>query len=424
MNSLLRLFQGGIARGTIRTSFVLGMRLVGQAGTLLIVARVLGPQQFGVFAGVAALAVMLGALASFGTNVLVLSEVSKDPARRRNVLPYAIPLTLGCGTILLAVYVTIINVAFQSAGVAFEVLILIGSAEMLLQPLLAVVSAEHLGLGRVARSQLLVILPLMLRLVAALLIFIVACADPLGAYSYAYFSASLFAFAFAMVTLPERWPTLQKWRVPRLNELGAAASYALINITATSPSELDKTLAIKALSLEASGLYSAGARILGAGMLPISAMMLSALPQLFRAERGPLKQAQRMTRWVISAALVYSFAFALLIWILAPAFTWVFGAGYQGIDIVIRSLALAAPGMAVRMAAGGVVMTLGKPMMRAGFEVSGLLLLIVATATLVPRYGVVGMALALACSEWGMAILGMSTAFYVLRKSRMFGHDA
>ena len=67
---------------------------------------------------------------------------------------------------------------------------------------------------------------------------------------------------------------------------------------------------------------------------------------------------------------------------------------------------------------------LGKPMMRAGFEVGGLFFLIVATLVLVPQVGVVGMTLALACSEWGMAILGVATAFFALRKSRMPGHDA
>ena len=53
--------SGPIAQSTLKTTAVLGVRLFVQAGTLLIVARMLGPEQFGVFVGVAALAVMLGA---------------------------------------------------------------------------------------------------------------------------------------------------------------------------------------------------------------------------------------------------------------------------------------------------------------------------------------------------------------------------
>src|SRR5690348_9623034 len=99
--------RGPIAQGTLRTSLVFGLRLVVQAGTLLLVARALGPDSFGAFAGVAALAVMLGTLATFGTHLLLLGEVSREPSRRTEILRHAVPLTLLCGGILLAVYLLI-----------------------------------------------------------------------------------------------------------------------------------------------------------------------------------------------------------------------------------------------------------------------------------------------------------------------------
>ena len=98
---------GRIAASAIRTSAVLGLRLVVQAGSLLLVARLLGPQQFGTFAGVAALAVLLGTLATFGTHLVLIGEMAKDPARRVQVLAYAMPTTLVCGGILLAAFLSI-----------------------------------------------------------------------------------------------------------------------------------------------------------------------------------------------------------------------------------------------------------------------------------------------------------------------------
>src|SRR5690625_5103504 len=107
MTLFTRHFKGPIARGTVRTRVVLGLRLVVQAGTLLIVGRRLGPGAFGVFAGVAALAVLLGTLSTFGMHLVLLGEVSKDPARRGEVLPYAIPASLLCGSLLLGIYCSI-----------------------------------------------------------------------------------------------------------------------------------------------------------------------------------------------------------------------------------------------------------------------------------------------------------------------------
>ncbi len=94
-------FRGPITRGTILTSTVLGLRLVVQAGTLLIVARLLGPADFGAFAGITALAVVLGTLSTFGMQLVLMEEVSRDPAQRDQVLANALPVTLTLGTLLL-----------------------------------------------------------------------------------------------------------------------------------------------------------------------------------------------------------------------------------------------------------------------------------------------------------------------------------
>ena len=60
------------------------------------------------------------------------------------------------------------------------------------------------------------------------------------------------------------------------------------------------------------------------------------------------------------------------------------------------------------MAAGSALMALGKPWMRVGFEITGLAILMVAASILTTYVGAEGMPLALACSEWGMAAIGLA----------------
>jgi O-antigen/teichoic acid export membrane protein len=374
----------------------------------------LGPQQFGAFAGVAALAVMLGTLATFGTHLVLLGEVSKDPARRSQVLCYAVPLTLLCGSALLGIYLLICTYVLADVGFPLIVLIVIGVTETLLQPFFVLPTAEHLALGRVARSQLLQTLPLAVRLVSAAAVFFFAPADPLTAYSFGYLTASLVALAIASATMPAPWPAIHCWRLPSGPELRNAAGYAAINVTTTSPAELDKTLAAKLLPLGFAGLYAAGARVIGATTLPVIALMLSALPRLFRDSRDRSKQAKSLLRLIFAAALTYSIALAVVLWLIAPVFVWLFGPKYQGIEHTIRWLTLAVPGIACRLAAGNVLMTLGKAWMRVGFELFGLAILIAAAATLVAHLGVSGMPLALVCSEWGMALLGWAMIWNTL----------
>ncbi|OIQ85304.1 polysaccharide biosynthesis protein [mine drainage metagenome] len=398
---------GPIASATLRTSAVLGLRLVVQAGTLLLVARLLGPHGFGAFAGVAALAVMLGTLSTFGTHIVLLAEVSREPQRRAAVLPFALSTTLICGSLLFALYLLLATTLLGEAGIGLNVLVALGLAELILQPLLNLPGAEHQGHGRIATSQLLITLPLALRLLAAGTVWLLHPADPLRAYAWGYLGASALALLIATLSLRQAWPALRDWPLPRLAELRHAAGYAVLNLTATGPTELDKTLALKLLPLAAAGVYAAGARVIGALTLPVIAMMLAAMPRLFREGQTDRTRSAHLLRLVFAAALGYSLLLAAALWIAAPLFDLLFGPRYQAIGETIRWLTLAVPGMALRIAAGGVLMALGKPWMRVGFEVGGLFLLIIGACFLTPDLHQAGMAIALAIAETGMAVAGV-----------------
>ncbi|MDA3913390.1 oligosaccharide flippase family protein [Oleiagrimonas sp.] len=409
-----RIDKGPIARGTIRTTLVLGIRLLVQAGTLLLVTRLLGPHDYGAFAGVAALAVMMGTLSTFGMNLVLLGEMSRDSSRRERVMSYAVPCTLAFGMLLLAIFMTICLTGLREAAVPLHVLLAIGATETLLQPLFGLPASEQLALGRVARSQLLTTLPLALRLTAAAGIFLLGPTQPLTVYAYAYFTVSVLALAFTTLVMPEPWSAPGQWRMPSMAELREAAGYAALNVTTASPSELDKTLATKLLPLADSGVYAAGARVIGAATLPIIAMILSALPRLFKDGHSDPGRTIPLVRSIFIAALAYSIAVAAALWFIAPELTWLFGKEYQGIEHTLHFLTLAVPGMALRMTSGSVLMALGRPWMRAGFEVAGLVILVAAATILARTFGATGMPLALACSEWSMAIIGIAfTAFAV-----------
>lgn len=397
--------RGPIARGTIRTSLVLGLRLAVQAGTLLLVARMLGPRQFGVFAGIAALAVLLGTLSTFGTNLVLLGEISRSPQRRERILPYAIPCTLLCGGLLLVFYLLVCLWLLDALRVPLGAVLLVGSTELLLQPLLTLMVAEHHALGRIARSQLLQMMPLVLRLLVAVLIAVFSPDTPLVAYASGYMAASVLALIFGAFTLPAPWPSWRNWRRPESREWREAFGYAASSITRTGPAELDKTLALHLLPAGAAGIYSAAARVIGGMFVPITAMTLSALPRLFRNVHSA--GGRHLLAWMFGVAFVYSLCLAALLWFAAPLFSHVFGPGYGEVGGMIRWLIPALPGLALRLVAGNALITMGMPWARVGFEVVGIITLVVASLALADRIGISGMPLAVACAEWAMALIGI-----------------
>lgn len=401
------MLKGPIARATIRTSAVLGLRLIVQAGTLLLVARMLGPEQFGAFAGVAALAVLMGTFSTFGTHLVLLGEVSKEANQREHVLSYAVPTTLISGSLLFATYLAISFFWFSGMKLPLSVLVCIGITETILLPLFLLPAIEQLALEKTARSQLLMILPLSLRMLVAAGVVLAAPEQPLTVFAYLYMATAMLALAFMKLYSQDAWLTIKHWKLANRQQLKHSAGYATLALTAAGPSELDKMIAVKLLPLGVSGLYAAASRVIGAATLPVTALLLSALPRLFRdAESNPI-QNQRLMNWIFVAVFLYSLILAGFLWLAAPVFEWLFGAKYTGVTEMLKWLCLAVPGLALRIAVGSVLMTMGKPWVRAGFEVFGMLILTFSAITLLPLFGGKGMALALASSEWGMATIGL-----------------
>lgn len=401
------MLKGPIARATIRTSLVLGLRLIVQAGTLLLVARMLGPEQYGAFAAIAALAVLMGTFSTFGTHLVLLAEVAKDPSQRQSILAYAVPTTLISGSTLFLLYLAAGGFWLSSSNVPLIVIACIGLTETLLLPFYSLPINEELALENTAGSQLLVIFPLALRMVTACLVVLAAPTQPLVVFAWLYLATALLALVTIKICKPQAWLSLKHWKLPTQKNLTDSAGYAVLCLTNLGPSELDKMLAVKLLPLGVSGIYAAASRVIGAATLPVTALLLSALPRLFRQAGQHNAQSQRLSRWIYLSVLFYGLVLAGALWLSAPAVQWLFGSQYHGMTEMLRWLCIAVPGLVLRLSVASILMATNKPWLRATFEIFGMATLVVASYALYPSFGPIGMALALAISEWGMVVVGI-----------------
>ena len=186
---------GPIARSSIQTLVVYGLRLGVQLALLFLVARYLGPSQFGEFAALAALAVGLGTLSSFGLGFLVLGESAKLPARGQELLAQAVPATVLSATLLGPLYFWLCRSVLGSDS-SIAVLVLIGLSDLLLVPWLGLVSHRIHGLGQVARSQIIAVLPIGLRLLGIVTCVTLAPGAGLGLYAVVYAGGRSLACSF------------------------------------------------------------------------------------------------------------------------------------------------------------------------------------------------------------------------------------
>jgi O-antigen/teichoic acid export membrane protein len=418
MLTRLRQFTAGpIARATLGTSAVLALRLLAQIGTLLLVTRLLGPGSFGAFAGMAALAVTLGALSTFGTHLLLLREVSCAPDQTAQFKPVAVATTLLSATVLLGLYLLLTLIWLHPKGMSLLALLAIGLSDIMLIPLLMLVAVERQGQGQIARSQLLLVLPQALRLLAALLVFVWQPQDALTVYAAAYAAAAFISLPLGSLIVRHPWPHWRTWRLPNRRQWQETSGFAALNLTALGPNELDKTFALHLLPAAAAGSYAAASRVMGPLVLPVLAMMIAALPRLFR-EQTHTPSGKKLLKLSLWLALGYGLLAAVALWFFAPVIAWLFGEKFAGVTETLHWLALAVPGLTLRYVVSNTLMSLGETWLRVAVELTGLIILGIAAfefATL----GAAGMALALACSEWVMTFCGLvALSFPALRIRR------
>lgn len=414
----MSLFRGPIARSTFRTSMVLLLRLVVQASSLLLVARMLGVSLYGSFVGMAALAVLMGTLAHIGANLVLLGALSKDPEKRDSILVWAIPVILLTATVLLAIYGALVQILFHSLKLGWPVCFFLGLAELLLQPLYALVAAEVHARSHVARSQLILVIPLGLRVIFAGVILFYQPQEILEIYIYGYFLSVAGPLWWFLSRIDHPWPGVNQWRWPSVSELKNSASYAVLNMTHLGPSELDKMLASRLLPLGDAGLYAAAARSMAAFALPVVALLMSALPRLFREGLSSSESAKRLIRWIFAISFIYGFLAAFLLWIVSPFMEWLLGNSYIGASAVLRNLCLVVLGLSLRIAAGHVLIALDRSWIRLRVELAGLMILIVFALALTPRFGLSGMVLAWTSAEISMAFVGWFFIFNFLGKKQ------
>lgn len=396
---------GAIARSSLNTTGIFALRLFVQLSLLFVIARFLGPDGFGEYIGIAALGVVIGSLSSVGTGYLVLGASSKSEKVGVSLILQAIPLTLVAALFLLPVYILVAwHLIGSSAGIT--ALMLIGLTELLFMPMLTIYVQHIQGLGKVARSQLLLLVPLLGRLALLAPLLAILPSGSLGLYSVLHCIPSVAALAFCMFSLRlSQWKSIVYSR-PDPGLLLKGVPYAFMRFTSLGPGEVDKMLALRMLGPVDTGLFGFAARGVAVSALPVTAMVLASQPRIFQSVANGTPQTRRLIWAVFVAAVIYGvFAFFVFRTVLPRSVEWLLGQAYVGITEVLAAFSIVVPLICIRLALGGMAIPLGLPGLRSGVEWIGIATLATGAFLWVPDLGVHGLIRAIIASEAVMSFL-------------------
>jgi O-antigen/teichoic acid export membrane protein len=395
-----------------------GIRLALQAVYFVMIARSLGPSQYGAFIGVAALIGVLSPFAMLGTGNLMIQSVARDRTTFRESWGNALEMTAIASGLLL-VLVLLACRLFLPRGIPLLLVVFVGLADLFFAGIVGLAGQAFQACEKLHRTAWISVTLTAARGSAALLLFVFVPRPTAMIWSGFYFFSTVLAAAYAFGAVHYRLgsPAAALGRlIPRLRE----GFYFSVSLSSQSMyNNIDKAMLVRLSTLEAAGIYGIAYRLVDLAFQPIGALLASTYAGFFRHGTDGLAGTTRFAKRLLPYSISYGVLAAVGLAVAAPVLPRVVGRNY---GTAVEALRWLAPLVSLK----SVHYFLADSLTGADFQGhrTGVQLLIAALNLalnfwLIPAYGWKGAAWASLASD-GMLVVGLMLMIAVLdRKARL-----
>ena len=408
-------FAGSMGIMTVAMGASLMLRML----TFAIVARSMGSHQFGAFATVAAVALMIGSFSGWGAEQLILRRVG----RAREELPRAMATSL-VFLALSAPPLVLLSLAlvplFIDASIAWRIVLFVAISDIGLARVNSIAAACYQAVGRPAGNARLNVGFALARVLAALLWILAAPRHDALSWSSFYLSVSAIAAARSLwrVRHDLGWP---EWKIA-WHEWRDGFQFALQTASWAAFGSADKPVIALLSNLSTAGIYAAASRLAMAAAVPVRSMLYSAYVRFFQlGVQGPRSSARLAVRLLplgIGLGMLGAGATAVM----APLAPRILGHSYLGTDAALLLLAPLPVFYAIYCLGLDVLVSSGHTALRTLAQIMMPPLNILLCWLLVPAAGVRGAALAALLSYASLAVVAwLMVAWLVKRQAEEAG---
>ena len=405
---------GRVDRSAIHLAIWYGIRIVLQLAWIIALARAIGSEDYGVFAGMAGMAIILGNIISTGYGTRMIQMTAHNTGNFPEawhttvsaIIVYSIPLA--------ALYILIAGQIFpdsRSGAMIASILL----AELIFFPLIRASHHAFQATKRMNMSGATNTLVPVSNLFAVLL-FYLQNGDSLTQYLIIHCATASVAVTIAVISvhiassLPFRIIT-----TPRRKDF--PASFSIMAFLDSASEMLDKAIILALTSSHITGIYAAAHRLAVVVSAPVHAATAATLPSLFQNEKHGLDPARRLASSLLKVAIAYGLVATIAIWGLAPYLPMALGASFEEASQTVRYMAFIPLGLALQYSGGAVLVAEGKHIQRILWQTGGIAIAMTLLTLLAPTYGMHGIIISLYCSTFITATAMWGTHFKADRSS-------
>jgi O-antigen/teichoic acid export membrane protein len=328
-----------LARNTLWSLGGSGMRLLIQAAYFIIIARCLGPGQYGGFIAATALTGVISPFVGLGYGSLLIKNVSRDRLLFSEYWGNGLMMTLVSGSVLTVLAMALCRLALPRS-IPMLVIVLLSISDLIFMKLLEMGTWAFQSVESLSGNARLNVLASLTRLFGIGGLALTVSHPSVLAWSAVYLAGSILAalIAIASVTYTLGKPKLALHRIRGEGAEGLCFSVSLAAVTIYN--DIDKTMVARLATLEAAGVYAAAYRLIEVAVIPVRALLTAAYPGFFRIGKDGLVATVRHSRRLLIRIIPYSLFSSVALLFGAPLVPHILGRQYAEVTEALRWLAL------------------------------------------------------------------------------------
>jgi O-antigen/teichoic acid export membrane protein len=406
---LVRMETRGLLRDTTHLSIGQGFRLVIQAAYFVLIARALGPDAYGAFVTVVAMAALLGPFSGLGTATLFIKNVRSGKREAAICWGNGILLTVLSGTLLSGLGVGL-SAVLHLKTVPFVVTI-VCVADLILLKVTELAAFGFAALDQMKQTSIQNVVVSLLRLGGIVTLVITLHPVTLDLWVITYLLTTLLGALYALIKGGQLWgrPVID------LRALGEDAAegvfFSVAGSATTIYNDIDKIMLSRLADLAATGVYGAAYRVIDVTMTPVRSLAAAAYPHFFRKGMDGMARTYPYALSLIAKTSIYGVVASVGLWLAAPILPHILGKQYQAVVPAVRWLALIPLLRCVHSFMADALSGAGLQRIRTGIQVLVALINIGLNVVILPRYSWRGAAWTSLGCDGLLVALFWSTAF-------------
>jgi O-antigen/teichoic acid export membrane protein len=336
---IVRVKQSTLGRNSVWMFLGYGLRIIVQAGYFILIARALGPREYGAFVGTTALIAIAAPFAGAGAGNLLIKNVSRDKSLFAVYWGNALFLLCVSGLALMGVIIIVAHWILPPT-IPMLLIVVICLSDMIGARINDFAANAFQAMDQMNYTASVGLLPFTLRLISAAII--ISVWHHASAMTLGWFYLGSTAISCVVGIVITNWklgaPRLQLSRIRA--ELVEGFYFGAGLSAQTVYNDIDKTMMASLSTLDGTGIYGAAYRVIDVAFVPVRSVLHAAYSNFFRKGQHGIAASFAYAKRILPRMIGYSVVAFAGLYLLAPVFPLVIGKDFARTVEALRWLAL------------------------------------------------------------------------------------